>query len=332
MRIGYVCQGGARHGWGHVQRGRTLLEVCDHGSMLVVGDGADMVGDVLHDSGIVVQPWTDAERPCGAQHNDFDVIVVDDYYVPAGWIADSASSRPTFVVDDWMRTSFVATGLVNVNVGASSADYPDAVVDRWVLGPQYALVRRGIRDLPRRQPPPAIGDMLITLGGADPDGHTPAVAEDLVRSEWFAAGGRLTIVLGASYGGAHPGAEWPAAFRERITVVQQPVDFAQRLRASDLVICGASTASYELACLGTPFVPVAFVDNQAGIVMAWQREGVGAGVRTWIDGWRTALADHVASLVADPSAVARAAAAAAALVDGKGAHRLAAALRDAVAA
>lgn len=328
MKIAYACQAGRGRGWGHLERGRTLVEAADEGSAILVGAGHHEAASVLGGSGVPLVAWRN-DLPCVPDDPRWDVLVVDDYDVPAEWLEKVARTRPTFVVDDWKRTRLNVTGLINVNIGAARTQYPDVRARRWLLGPEYALIRQAVRGMAGGNAYDGpVREILVTLGGSDPDGRTAEVVSDLVESAWYTTGGRIVVVVGGGYTGPRPWESWSAARCAGLYAVRQPTDFPQLLKRAHLAICGASTVSYELALLGTPFVPLAFVDNQAQLVDNWRQVGIGEGICTWDRGWRGVLAATIARLIDDGPERAALAKRAQAYVDGHGAQRMLRVLRE----
>jgi spore coat polysaccharide biosynthesis predicted glycosyltransferase SpsG len=224
-----------------------------------------------------------------------------------------------------MRSRFEVPMLVNANIGAKPTDYPFGHAQRWLTGAKAALLRSEVRSARRARPPSgAVREILVTFGGSDPRGISAVVAADLRRTAWFRQGGQLTLVLGASYHGP------PVRAGRRFEVVQSTADFVARCAAADLVVSGAATTTYELAHLGTPFIPVATVDNQERISMSWARAGVGPGLSTTQRGWRAALCRAVEEAAHDPAASRIAARRVRRLVDGRGVKRLLTALAQPV--
>jgi UDP-2,4-diacetamido-2,4,6-trideoxy-beta-L-altropyranose hydrolase len=325
LRVAYVCQGAGRLGWGHVVRGRSLVEVAGPGSALIVGSGADEVVERSRAwrPAVATGRWHSAKEPLATDDARFDAVVVDDYDVDAEWIRESADRRPTFVVDDWQRTRVSATGLVNPNLGASRSDYPEVTVQDWLLGPGFVLLRGEVRARPRTaEPGGPIGRVLVTLGGSDPGGHTASIVELLVEHPWYQGGGRVTAVLGPSYSGARPWASWPHSRRIRLEVLQDPPDFVTRCATAGLVITASGTTTYELAHLGVGFIPVATVGNQGRIVEAWAGRGVGAGLAVWQPAWRARLQGLLGAVLEAQAGAVTLARAARGIVDGQGATRV----------
>lgn len=325
LRVAYVCEGGGQRGWGHVGRGRAVIEEAASGSRLFVGRGFEEVARVWECAGVTIDlaPWHAAGNPLGPARRDFDVIIVDDYEFEPEWLAELTCQQPTCFIDDWVRGTAVATVLVNPNVGATRSDYPDGQASRWLLGAEYAFVRREFRAVAPAHPRPGPArEVLVTFGGSDPGSCTAGVVNLIAELPWYREGGWLTVVLGASYLGEESWRGWAADGGSRLRVLRNPVDFARQCAAADLVVSGASTTTYDLACLGRAFVPVAIVPHQERIAAEWARLGVGSAIRVRQPGWTDLLRGTLETLLADGARRAELGRSASRLVDGLGVARL----------
>jgi len=302
---------------------------------LVVGRGLDEIAAWADGAGVALPlvSWHGDDVPVDATASRYDLVVVDDYFINAAWLRAVSERMPTFVIDDWMRRELRVAGLVNPNVGAARADYPDGVAGRWLLGPEYTLLQRDVLEAPRA--PLTLGrarEVMITFGGSDPDNRTDEVAAALSTLRWHQEGGALTVMLGPSYAGDESWwSRWAAARPDRRkVVVATRDDYVRRLAIADLVICGAGTTTYELAFLGRPFVPIALVENQTRVANEWHRYGVGRGWSVRQPDWLGRVAREVERLLEDGDERARIANAANGLVDGGGSQRVLAACRETV--
>jgi spore coat polysaccharide biosynthesis predicted glycosyltransferase SpsG len=188
-------------------------------------------------------------------------------------------------------------------------DWPPAA-GRRLGGFEHALVRREVRAA-ADAPLPDVG-VLLTLGGSDPQGLTPAITQAL-----SAAGIPSTTVLGPGYRGA------PIA-----GALRDPADFAHAIAGAELVVTAFGHTLIEAAHLGVPCVALAVRDGDAADAEAFCAHGFA----TWIDlsggPAPERVAAEVARLHADPAARATMGERGRALVDGRGAARVAAALRE----
>jgi spore coat polysaccharide biosynthesis predicted glycosyltransferase SpsG len=328
LRVGYVCRGGGALGWGHLGRGGALLAAAPQGGEILFGGELRQIRSWRATSGYEGEAslWASPELPFAPEAIRHEAYVVDDYSVQASWLAAVDEQVPVFLVDDWMRRAASVPALICPNIGAARDDYPDVSARTWFLGAEYTLLRPGVlnaRDTWRgsggERP-----EVLVTLGGSDPGAVILQIVETLGASDWFRGGGRLTIVLGGSYAGPLPTIAPPHA--ERLELVHAPADFLARCAAADLVVCGASTTTYELAYMGVPFIPLAIVNNQSRITKGWARAGVGAGLDVRNIDWPKGLAVLVAHLALAAEERKALCARARTYVDGGGAGRIVEAL------
>jgi spore coat polysaccharide biosynthesis predicted glycosyltransferase SpsG len=180
-----------------------------------------------------------------------------------------------------------------------------------LAGFKHALLRAEIRAATRHPRPGA--DVLLNMGGADPEGLTPALAHAL-RTRGVAA---LTA-LGPSYRGPMPtGAvlgsaeEWPAA-----------------LAGARLLVGRFGHTLLEAAHLGTPALAVATTEETWAEAQAFAAHGTSEAVHVRGPGDTPAVTELVLALLADPARLETMGARGRELVDGRGAVRVAAALRE----
>ena len=155
--------------------------------------------------------------------------------------------------------------------------------------------------------------VVVCFGGSDPDRVTERIGPSLARTIGEEAD--VDIVIGASYGG--PTSAWP------IEPTRDPPDFVDRLANADVVLAGAGTMKFEVACLGRPMLLVAAADDQRPVGPAF----AATGAARYLGDGRTiepdAVVAAVRALLADDDARAALAATAARVVDGDGADRIA---------
>jgi spore coat polysaccharide biosynthesis predicted glycosyltransferase SpsG len=304
-------------GWGHVSRARALLSLKECEGAIVLGGAFGEVEARFGNSEYCWRPWN-APTPSVSSLDQFDCVIVDDYELPDRWFDLVRRKKMLVVVDDWMRESVRADLVVNPNVGAVTQDYPRMAPRKVLTGSKYALLRPEAISEPRGTGP-SLGQVLVTLGGSDPVGFTADLVECLSSTHWFKAGGVLVVVLGPSYSGPEPWRDNPRY--ERVRVVRDPTDFLELCRASDVVICGASVTSYEMAYLNKPFIPVASVENQRRVAEGWRAAGVPVVGPLFGCEWRRS-AEHALSQALDGTGGGRLGRIGGAAVDGRGAIRL----------
>ncbi|NHA15464.1 UDP-2,4-diacetamido-2,4,6-trideoxy-beta-L-altropyranose hydrolase [Thioalkalivibrio sp. XN279] len=260
-----------------------------------------------------------------------DWLVVDHYGLDARWERQQRpAARSIMVIDDLADRPHDCELMLDQTLGRAPGDYDRLVPDGCELlcGPEFALLRPEFAELrPRslaRRAGGGLARILVTMGGIDKDNATGLVLEALD------AGGlppnvAVTVVMGSRA---------PSLSQVRVQATRLPFpveiavdvnDMAERMAASDFAIGAAGSTSWERCCMGLPSALVVLADNQAKVC----RELVAAGAAFELgapgDIART-LPPIIATITHEPATLQKMSAAAAAICDGLGAQRVAAAL------
>ncbi len=318
-RLVLRADGGDGVGSGHVGRCLALAEAWERAGGTAVlaltasaATAAHRMGASVEVEVLDVAPGSRADAEATASLSDDGWLVVDGYRFHA---LPRHRTEGVLVIDDFGHGGAGdAALLLDQNLGATAGPYRDRRVRRLLLGPSYALLRRAPTRAADRLAPPTRA--LLAVGGEPTDAVLRHVAE---VAHALAAEGLAVDVIG----GATP-AELPALPGLRVHgFVPDPGPLLAR---ADVAVTAAGSTVYSLCHHGVPSVVIAFHDNQAPIARAFGEAGVALTPRDPTDPGETiALARR---LLADPPLRARLAVAATALVDGRGADRVVAALRE----
>lgn len=233
------------------------------------------------------------------------------------------------VIDDMAQLKHYCADIVlNQNLGAELLHYccqPDTYL---LLGTRYVLLRREFlkwKDW-QREIPEIANRVLVTLGGSDPDNHTLKVIQALQAVDIPAL--ETTVVIGAS--NPHADTLEAAARQSRIPIdlIYNAANMAQLMSPADVAVATAGTTIWELLFLGIPSLVLATTDNQR--YPAEQIESQGAGKTL---GWAESLpveslAREIALLLKDYGLRTELSRNARQVVDGRGAERALAFIRQ----
>ena len=345
MRIAIRTDASIRIGSGHVARCLALAEALrDRAATVefVCRERSGHLCDAIADRGFAVHrlppepeyPADDADETMAALSAErrVDWLVVDHYALGAEW---ERRLRPRaeriLAIDDLADRDHDADLLLDQNYFADAgARYRGRVPPHCglLLGPRYAPLRpefaRARAQLRRRDG--MVRRVLVCFGGADEHNFTAAALTALAR---FALE-RVDVVVGRS----NPHADAIAAFCGAMPQVRlwHPADnMAELMAAADLSIGAGGGMNWERACLGLPSLVFAAADNQSPVIAALLAGGLALG--------RAAVAAPDAQTIeaalrvacAAPALVQGLATRSAALTDGRGADRVAAAMLPAPA-
>lgn len=293
LLVTLVADGGPRLGFGHVGRCLALWEELEGRAAFSVND--ETVAGFLEARGVHASP--DPEAP---------IVLLDRARPTDAQEVRSlqAVGRRVVLLDDLGSGRIAADVVVDPPTAAS---WPPATGLR-LGGFEHVLLRREVRLAASRAAPG--GGVLLAIGGSDPAGLTPPLAEVLAG-----VGIDLTVALGPGYRAAAP-----------ITATIGADEFVPALARASLLVSGYGHSLLEAAHLGVPAITVVFRKEH----LPHARAFCDAGTARMVDMTDGPRADELAALVGGLLGSDSAAALGRRgreLVDGAGAARVAAVLR-----
>ncbi|MDB5098493.1 MAG: pseudaminic acid biosynthesis-associated protein PseG [Cyanobacteria bacterium RYN_339] len=258
-------------------------------------------------------------------------VVVDGYHFDATYrVALKADGPPLLVIDDEGRGGpYVADLILNQNPGAEVGWYADRPAGcGLLLGLDYALLRpEFVRTATKRPAPAHASKLLVSMGGADPHDLTGRVLAALPADPEL----EVRVAVGAVNPRFEALAALAARCAPRVTLEHPARDMVGLMAWADLAVVAAGSTCWELAAVGVPFAYAVAADNQRGIADFLVHQDAAVSLGWHVDATSAAIAPVLAALLADAPRRAELAGRLAHLVDGRGAARVAEAMRDPLA-
>jgi UDP-2,4-diacetamido-2,4,6-trideoxy-beta-L-altropyranose hydrolase len=318
--------GGSRLGFGHLRRCWTLAErlrasvigvrfvaTTEEGRTLLARAGFDVVVEPTESSFAVT---TETLHAPGIAR----LVVVDDPEADQGTLASLRGAVPVTCFDDNGHRVLPVDLVVNGSAGAEQLVYRGASGTRFLLGPSYIVLREAFAGVPARPVAATTRRVLVLAGGADIGNITSRLLRIVLETLPEAS---VDVVTG-------PFAPSPSIDtlsppqRARLRLHRAPDDMVGLMLAADMAVSGAGQTVYELAAAGTPTVGIRLAPDQAlnlrGLAAAGTLDDVGTPTE---DGFDARLATALATLAADAPRRAEMSRRGRALVDGRGAERVA---------
>lgn len=250
-------------------------------------------------------------------------VVLDGYSFDMHFQQDvkDAGHHKLLVIDDVAHlSSYVAHALLNQNPFASSEMYSTSKVERFLLGPKYALLRSEFKNRQRSHSASKYSmNILVTFGGADEANVTETVLRGL-----RALNGRFQVKV--VVGPLNPHRERLQATSEELglscTWVTHSSFMPEAMQWADLAITGSGSTCWELAYLGIPMVCVVVADNQRGIASHLAQIGAALDAGPREDLHPDDISRLVGGLLVDPSRLGQMGRRGRHLVDGRGSSRV----------
>ncbi len=255
-----------------------------------------------------------------------DVVVFDLLEIPEGLTQSLRQAGVIVVVlDDLGQKALSADLLVNGSLIQSNHIYAGEIGQR-LLGPAYAILGSDFDEKRnRRVKTGPVKKILVTMGGADPRGFTPIVANSLVEN---GIGEHVTVVQGPAFSKTTVVENAHFRMKTQVRVQENVPDLSILMVAADLVVSAAGRTAYELAVTGTPCVLVPTAAHEVDVAEALVAAGAALAVSTAEE---ECLRRELVGLVAracDPHIRIGMAKAGRRLIDGGGRQRVAKAIND----
>jgi UDP-2,4-diacetamido-2,4,6-trideoxy-beta-L-altropyranose hydrolase len=340
MNLLFRADASVQIGTGHVMRCLALAQAWqDAGGRAVFAMAQTtpsiqtrLASEGCEELSISVDPGTSvdaSEAIALAREHHCDWIVVDGYQFDADYqrALKAAGCKVLFVDDFGHATHYSADVVLNQNVSASAELYFSREPEtQLLLGPRYCLLRREFsawRDW-KREVPPVGRQVLVMMGGSDPENLTARVigALALVKVEGLEA----TVVVGGSNPHSDMLQACAAQSGLKITVRTNVSNVAEFMAAADVAVSAAGSTCWELCVTRLPALLIDVADNQTALATELDRRECAIHIGT-----KTASAEKIAKeltrLLASHELRQALAQRSRRLVDGNGAGRVVSALR-----
>jgi spore coat polysaccharide biosynthesis predicted glycosyltransferase SpsG len=289
------------------------------------GGGWDArLGQAGHGRTVEVDAQSAAACLAARQAGVITALLFDGYDFSRALIAQAAGGGLCVEVDDLF---VVPRAQVVVNPGLANPPKGYANGAAEVLcGPHYALLRPGFAEAhgaaEGSQVAARVERVLVAMGARD-EGNLTGRALDALRA--LRPAPAVAVVLG----GAAPHLGAVRAVAQSLPdcrVLVDHADMAGLYARSDLAIGGAGISLVERLCCGVPSIAFALADNQRANLAAALAAGAVVDAGAPGEATTEGLAERLAALAGDPERRQAQRRAGLALVDGRGASRVATAL------
>ncbi|MGC8669233.1 MAG: UDP-2,4-diacetamido-2,4,6-trideoxy-beta-L-altropyranose hydrolase [Chthonomonadales bacterium] len=210
-------------------------------------------------------------------HSDW--IVLDGYHFGAEFLGAlrNTGSR-IMVIDDAPRLSFYnADLLLDQNLHPEPPDYCLPAGARPLLGPRYALLRSEFSRRPARSatPPHTAQNILVTMGGSDPNGVTLNVLKACDHLARLHGNPFIRVVIGHSNPRKAEVLSMAGSLGLHAEVLVAVEDMGSLMNWAHLAVTAGGSTCWELAAVGVPMVILTTAPNQTPVAEGLHRAGAG---------------------------------------------------------
>lgn len=254
-----------------------------------------------------------------------DFLIADSYLITPRWMKGVRRVQPLAYLDDENRLFYPADVVINYNLSGLEKDYSKytGTDTKLVIGPLYAPLREEFSGLPQRKVAPVVKNVLVSTGGADSQNVAGQLLELISnKAQW------RDISFCFVVGRLNPHASFfkkNAAMLPNVRIYTDVARMSELMLCCDVAIAAAGSTLYELCACGTPTVTYALADNQLAGAQIFERHELmlNAGDCRKNKDFGQNVAQHLEQLSQGTELRQKMSTAMQAMIDGKGAVRLA---------
>jgi UDP-2,4-diacetamido-2,4,6-trideoxy-beta-L-altropyranose hydrolase len=331
LTVAIRANGGDVVGLGHIRRCLSLGQALSRRGATVrfISNSDKAALALIAQHGFDMTPVdleNDVAQTCAAlDHYRASALVVDSYEIGANYlVAMRKHVNLLAAIDDIADRHLPVDIIINGAIYAPELVYDVLPHTILLLGVPYAILRKEFAlEVERKIEGPA-RHFLITVGGSDSMDLTRRLIEWILQERDSVV---LDVVVGPFF--KDRGKIFEAAARQpkQVRVHDNPGDMRSLMLRADLAITGGGQTTYELAATGTPAVAIATAEHQLPNIKALAQAGslVYAGTADEPE-LKTKLLTRLGELIDGPQTRRLMSQQGCALVDGRGADRLAEAI------
>ena len=198
------------------------------------------------------------------------VLVIDGYKFEREFFGELENTAIHFVViDDNVETKALAPSVViNQNPHATPEMYAHlSGKPKLLLGLQYALLRREVREATKQSVSPIAGKVFVAMGGSDFLQLTSPIVDGIKDLDI-----EICVAVGPT-NSQRQQIEETVRSNPRARMIRQ-ADYITELASSSLAILAAGSSLWEAAALGVPSIGLIIADNQMNAAQAFLNIGL----------------------------------------------------------
>lgn len=329
------ADGGKEIGTGHIMRCLSVADalrqmgeaVCflmadDSAAALVEKAGQDY--RVLHSSFKHPEEELDELIPFFSEGGK-SVFLADSYFVTPSYLSRIRACMPVGYMDDRGISGLPVDLLINYNIFADASIYggSEERATEYLLGTRYAPLRREFHEVSYQVREQA-ESVLITTGGSDRYDLAGKILKEALK--YPGARDLEYCVVSGAYNENLPALLEIESQHPNVKIYRNVTRMSELMQNCDIAVTAGGSTMYELSAVGVPIVCFSFVDNQEKIVEGFrEREIVCFGGDYLRQGERMVgdVVSHIALLRGNAELRRSYSRRQRALVDGKGAMRIA---------
>jgi len=233
-----------------------------------------------------------------SHETEIDWVITDHYAIDTHYLKTiKKNGFKVLSIDDTAQIHYPSDLVVNQNAGAKQLRFSAETYTKFLLGPEYAILRDNLLMREQKKENTGVKKLLITIGGTDPDNFTLRILREL---ESIDPNIEITTVLGPYNRFYNTIRRYADKSDQNIVLRSSPKNMVDMYLASDIAISAGGSSCYELAYFGIPHLIIAVAENQLNIARELGKQKISIFLGEKNDIKKGFVKDKVKDLIDDP--------------------------------
>jgi UDP-2,4-diacetamido-2,4,6-trideoxy-beta-L-altropyranose hydrolase len=272
-KIAILTEGGSDKGFGHITRCLALSQYKDFMPLILIrGDKNNNMWSFIQHNPCIFMDWINDPKVELILNtvDKFDAIFIDSYFTtPDFYERIKHKAKVLVCLDDTERIEYPDNTVIwNGGISAKEMYYPRSNKKKYLLGSDFAPMRKDFWEVPPFIVKDEIRNVLITCGGMS---HFYFISQLVERLKKTFPDLNCHVVIPASDKDLYDNVDE----LDDVTLYCELTakDIKKLMYDSDVCISGGGQTLYELARVGIPTIGICLADNQIPNLKGWTKCG-----------------------------------------------------------
>jgi len=271
VKVTILTEGGKGTGYGHITRCTSVYQAFEERgiSPQFIINGDQTIAGLLKDKRHRFFDWLNSTELLQILNNP-NVVFIDSYL--AGYdiyerISEEAETAVFF--DDDIRMEYPKGFVLNGAIFAEQMPYPKRDGTTYLLGAQYAPLRKEFWETEVKSIRREIETLMVTFGGSDMCNVTCTIQKVLNKSYPSL---KKKIIVTSFFSNL---TEIKKLQDENTELIYEPDahELHEVMQGTDIAISAGGQTLYELARVGVPTIGICIAQNQSQNLTGWSKSG-----------------------------------------------------------
>jgi spore coat polysaccharide biosynthesis predicted glycosyltransferase SpsG len=272
LKVAILTEGNNRLGFGHISRCNAIYDLFNKEKVMVklFINGDESIKTLIKGKEVIMFNWIDQQKRILGILRDYDVVFIDSYLSSFSFYEKISQIVPVPIyLDDTKRIEYPRGILLNWVINAQLLNYPYRKDLVYLLGIEYAILRKNFWNTRKKKINKNIKTMLITLGGTDLRNLTPKLLKNLCENH---PNIQKRVIIAKGFQNVE---EIKEEKDDKTILIYNPdaAGMKKQMMKSDIAISGCGQTLLELAFLGVPTIGISISKNQVFNALNWEKIG-----------------------------------------------------------